>query len=833
MPDLMQDLRFAWRSLAKNPVVTVAVALALALGIGANTVVFSVVDALLLRGVPGLEDEGELVAAFSTRQKEGETEPRLGDVSHADYLDFAASGAFSGLAAYSGLEISLTHDGPSERVAAQAVSANYFAVLGVRPARGGLFTASEDETGAGEPVAVISHGLWQRRFGGDLELPGQAIRLNGKPVTVIGVAPRGFRGTTKTGACDVWLTLDTFRAVAVGIYAKFHGAEDRQQTWLDLVGRRAPEVTLAAARSMIEGVAARLSEVYPETNEARGVAVMPLSEVALGIGNREKIVRYSGLLLALVTVVLGIACLDVAGLLLARALARRREIAIRLSLGSSRGRLIRQLLTESLALALIGGVSGLGAAALALPLVERLRLPVEVALDLSLDGRVAAFAFLVSLLCGLLVGLAPALRSTRPELVSALSGRVPAGPSAWRRFGLAEGLVAAQVALALVVLVGSGLMIRTLRALDRVDLGYRPESTLAASLDLASAGYQGARVTAFYEQLTERLRRLPGARSVSMASALPMVGANMMVDLIVTIEDAPPPAEGEPPPSALHAMVGRDYFRTVDMELLAGRDFSPADTASSPAAVIVNRTLAKRFWPDRDPLGRRLSLVNTEEPFEVVGVVSDAKVAGVKEEGAGVLYLYHAQQEKSFLGNFLAPAMTLLVRAGGDARGLLPEVRGAVQAMDPHLPVFSVTTLAEILSGAVAVERQMATLMSGFAVLAMLLVAVGLYGVVSQAVARRAKEFAVRVACGARPAEVVGLMLGRGAVLSLVGVVAGLAISVLASRALVGYLYGVTATDPAVYAGVALGLIALTVAVSAVPARRAARIDPVAVLRQD
>ena len=307
----------------------------------------------------------------------------------------------------------------------------------------------------------------------------------------------------------------------------------------------------------------------------------------------------------------------------------------------------------------------------------------------------------------------------------------------------------------------------------------------------------------------------------------------MMVDLAVKVEGAPPRAEGEPPRTAFHSMIGRDYFRTVDMRLEAGRDFSARDTESSPAVAIVNRTLAQRFWPDADPLGRRLLIIQTEEPYEVVGVVSDAKYGGVREEDAGVLYLYHGQQEKSFLGGLLAPGMTLLVRSDGDARALLPQVRGVVQAMDPHLPVFSVTTLAEILSGSVAVERQMATMMSAFALLAVLLVAVGLYGLVAQAVARRAKEVAVRVACGARPAQVLALMLSRGAVLGVAGVAVGLIGATLAGRALSSYLYGVTATDPAVYAGVAFGLIVLTMVVSAVPARRATRVDPVAVLRQD
>ncbi len=822
-----RDLRSAVRSLAKNPATTAAVVIALALGIGANTVVFSVIDSLLLRGVPGIADQHELVAVYSTGQDRNQKEPVLRKVAYADYLDFGDSSAVSGLAAFSGLELSLTHGGPAVRIAASAASANYFDVLGVTPERGRFFHSGD---AAGEPVAVVSHGLWQQRFGGDPGLVGQVIRLNGQPVTVIGISPRGFQGTSKAADTDLWMSFDTFRSIAVGIYAQFHGAEDREQTWLNLVGRRAPGVSLAETRSALEVVAARLSETYPETHEDRGVKAFPLSEVTLGTGNRQKVARYSGLLLGLVAVVLLVACLDVASLLLARTMARRREIAIRLSLGAGRGRVMRLLMTESLGLALLGGAAGLALAAVSLPLVEQLRLPVEVELNLSLDPRLVGFALLVSLLCGLFFGSIPALRGTRTDLISSLRGGKASGRRS--RFALAEGLVAVQVALALVVLIASGLMLRTLRALDGVELGYQPENTLAASLDLASAGYKGPRVTAFYEELSEHLRRLPGARSVSMASALPMAGSDLMVNLVVSLEDAAPLGEGEPPRTAFHAMVGRDYFRTVDMEILEGRDFASSDTASSPAVAIVNETLAKRFWPDRDAVGRRLSLVQTEEPFEVVGVVSNAKYAGVKEDAAGVLYLYHAQQEKSFLGPFLAPSMTLLVRADGDARRLIPDVRATVQAMDPYLPVFSVTTLPEILSGSVAVERQMATLISAFAVLAVLLVMVGLYGVVSQAAARRSKEIAVRVACGARPESVLRLMLGRSTMLSGVGVIAGLAAAALASRAVAGYLYGVTHTDPVIYAGVALGLIVLTVAVSAIPARRAANADPVAVLRE-
>ncbi|MEM7351656.1 MAG: ABC transporter permease [Acidobacteriota bacterium] len=819
-----QDLKIALRSLAKNPVVSIAVVLALALGIGANTVAFSLIDTLLLRPLPGLAEPKSLVAIYTTQGEDSAP----GRTAYADYRDLAAAeNAVSGLVATAALELSLTREGPSDSVSGLAVSHGYFQLLGIAPTVGRLL--GPDDTN--QPVAVIHHDLWHHHFGADRNVIGRTVRLNGQPMTVIGVTPPGFRGTAWHDPADIWIPLEQFNQVATGISAHFSGDEDRKRRWLHLVGRLAHGVSTDEAQTALGLMADRLAEAHPETNTGRGVQVYPLAQVAFGVGNRQKLTRYSGLLMAVTAIVLLVACLDIASLMVARGLARRREIAVRLSLGASTGRLVRSLLTESLTLALAGGVLGLALARAAMPIIERSKLPVAADFELHLDARVLAFGLAASVLCGLLFGLLPAWRSVRAGIVAALRGEVPIGRR-WR-LGSNDLLVFAQVVLALLVLVGSGLMLRTLANLRAIDPGYDPRQTLVTSLDLSRGGYSGPRVTTFYQELVDRLRRLPGIQAASMASALPMVGADLSVHLTVGIEGAPARAEGEKAPAVHHTLVGSRYFATAGMELLQGRDFNRRDTNASAGVAIVNQTMARQFWPDRGPLGRRLTLVQTEEPFEVVGVVSDAKYADLKEETGPVLYLYQGQQEKSFLGALLAPAMTVLVRTLDEPRGMLSAVRSTVSAMDPHLPVYNVRTLDEILSSEVAIERQAALLFSGFALLAIVLVMVGLYGIVSQAVDRRRHEVGVRMTCGAQPGAVLRLMLRRSAISSLAGIAVGLGAAVLASRALASYLYGVTRTDPATLTIAALGLLTITLAAAALPARRAARIDPVTVLRED
>ncbi|MCP4658634.1 MAG: ABC transporter permease [bacterium] len=833
MPTIVQDLRSAFRLLRTNSGLAIAIVVSLALGIGANAAVFSLIDTLLLRPVPGLKDPERLLALFSVRP---EDPAHLGAISHADYLDYAANREiFSGLAAYADDAFSFSQGGPSERIIGRVVANDYFSVLGIGPVVGRLFVPEEDPA----PIAVLGHGLWQRRFGADRDVIGRAIMLNGHSVTVIGVAAPGFRGTNHVDSPEIWVTIPTYlgnvtphgsaeSGIAAGPGGQFRNL-DRTRKWLYPVGRLAPGVSLEKARSSLAVMARRLAEQYPEVSQGGEVELLPLSEIAFGPGKRGTVARYTGLLMAMVGVVLLVACLNVANLLLARGLNRQHEITMRLVLGASRGRLVRLLLSESLLLALLGGIAGTVVAAAALPLLEHLELPVETVFTLEFDFRVLGFAFLVSLASGLLVGILPALRSSTTALVPAMRGET----AGRHRVALRDLLVSAQVALALLVAIASGLMVRTLRNLESVPLGFDPERVLAASLDLSATGSGGPEIIAFYQQLSEHVRALAGVEEVGLATALPLVGSDLKVHLTIEPEGWKPPSEDAPPPAAHHAVVGAGFFETVGTPLRSGRLFGPQDDAAAYPVAVVNETMARRYWPGQDAVGRHLGLTGAEKPFRVIGVVADTKYATLRETAEPILYLEHRQHQQWFVGPLMAPMMTLLVRTPGDPMEVLPAVRRAAQSLDPLLPVFDVTTLPQHLSAAVRIERQAAALFSVFAVLALVLTMVGLYGVISHAVMRRTREIGIRVALGALPGAVLRLMLVRGVGLCLAGIVLGLAAAYPLSRVVSSQLYGVTSGDSATYLAVSTAVVAVAVLVSYLPARRATQIDPVEALRQD
>jgi predicted permease len=825
MAHFVADVRFALRLLGKSPILTLVSVVSLALGIGATTAVFSLIDRLLLRPLPVLHASKELVAVLGTH---GGTPERFYRLSWADYLDYAGRrDIVSGLAAMTDCDLSLTYNGPAERVSGLAVSANYFEVLGLNPAYGRLFLPGDEPA----QIAVLGYGLWQRRFGAAAAVIGSAITLNGKSVTVVGIAPQGFEGTDLGARREIWLPLGTYSNIAAGVLVPFTGKHDRKQEWLEVVGRLPAEMSLKRAQSAFSVVAKGLASAYPETNTGKSVRLLPLTELALGQGNQPLFQRFVARLLAVMALVLAVAAINVAGLLLARGLSRRRELAIRLSLGASRSRLVRQLFVEGLVLGLLGAIAGVGVAMAGLPLLERLELPVTLAIgELKLSGRVLGFGLLVSFASCLVFALVPALQSARVEVMPVLRGEAPRGRRL--RFGMREVLVGVQIALAFLILIAAGLMLRTWSNLRSIDPGFEPARVLVTTLDLGPAGYQARRAVPFYRDLLERLRHLPGVQEASMASALPVMGGDLEVDLTVTPEGEQPTLAGTGPasPSVRHVLVGDRYFRTVGMRILQGRDFGPEDDLSG-GAVIINQTAARRLWPGRDALGRRLHLVQTEIPFTVVGVVADSTYASLKEKSVPCLYLSHAQSEKSFIGSLLASQMTLLVRTTGEPRHVLGAVRETVRAMDPRLPVFRTTTLEDLLTSTVGVERQAAALYSGLALAAVALALLGLYGVLTHAVVERTREIGVRVACGATPEEVRRLVLRRSAFLAVCGVAAGLAIGVPASRIVASQLYGVRAYDPATWLLTVLFLVSAALLVSAAPARRAARIDPVRALQ--
>jgi putative ABC transport system permease protein len=798
------------------------------LGIGSTTAVFSLVDALLLHPLPAVPDPGSLVAVVGLQTRAPD---KFHQLSWADYQDFAAEKtAIADLAAMSECELNLTGHGPAERVSGLAVSPGYFTALRLRPALGRFLSAADDKAF----VAVIGYDLWQRLFNADPGVIGSAVDLNGKSVTVIGVAPRRFVGTSLGVRREIWLPLGIYPRVAAGVLSSFSGSQDRKQEWLGALGRLPAGVRLEQAQSALDLVAVRSAAAYAESR-GRGVRVVPLTDLALGQGSRPLLKGFSVRLLAITCLVLAVAVVNIAGLLLARMQARQREIAVRLSLGVSRGRLVRQFLAEGSALALLGLVGGIGLAKAMLPLLERLDLPIALAVhDYTLSYRTLSFALAVSLASCLIFSLLPALRTMRTSCIPGPSGSVMRGRGS--RMALRDLLAAIQVALTLLILIAAGLMLRTVANLGLIDPGFDPSRVLVASVDLAPAGYEGPRAAQFYRDLLDRLRGLPGVEAASMASALPVMGGEFEVDLGVTPEDgqpAPAGADASFQPSVRHALVEKRFFQTVKMKVLRGRTFADEADTSGTGVVIVNETAARLLWGNRDALGRRLRLAETEAPFQVIGVVADATFSGLKEQAVPVLYLNHAQYDQSFLGQLLAPQMTLFVRTARNPRGSLASVREAVRSMDPRLPVFKVSTLEELLNATVGVERQAVALYSALAFTAMALAMFGLWGVLTQTVLERRREIGIRMACGATTGAVRALILRRSLLIALCGVAAGLAIAVPARRIVASQLYGIEAADPVTWLLTLFVVVAMALTVSLIPAHRASRMDPVAILRQD
>lgn len=823
MTDLVYDVRFAMRIFRKSPYLTTIAVASLALGIGATTAVFSLMDALLLRPLPAVQAPSEVVSVVATSARAPERRMAL---SWGDYTDYASrTDVISGLAAIARCDVSLISDRLAERVSGLAVSPSYFSVLGLRPALGRLLSSLDEQ----DSVAVLGFDLWHRSFGANPRVIGSPILVNGKSLTVVGIAPEGFWGTEMGGRREIWFPLRAYSRISTGALAPLTGRLDRKQPWLNAIGRLAPGVGAAKAQSVLDAVAKSLAATYPDTNADRGARVLPLTETALG-ELRPLVLSFTSRLMLVVALVLAVSAINIAGLLLAHWLARRREIAIRLSLGAGRRRLVRQLFIEGLVLGLLGTVAGAFLARISLPLLGRIELPASLAVPgLRISGRVLAFAVLVSLASSLIFALLPALQTVRFALTPALRGGITRG-----RFGLREVLVGLQVALALLVMIASGLMLRTLANLRSIDPGFDPSHVLVFSVDLSSAGYEGPRVAAFYQDLLERLRHVPGVRAASMAAALPVMGGDLEVDLTVSPEDGPLSRAGkESQPAVHHVLVGSHFFETAGMKLLQGRDFGPEDEPASTGEVILNEAAARLLWPGQSPLGHRLRLTQTEAPFSVIGVASDATYSSLKEKAVPVLYLSHSQAQKSFIGSLLASGMTLLVRTSGGPRQVLGAVRKTVHEMDPVLPVFSVSTLEELLASTIGVERQATFLYGCLALVAMALAMLGLYGVVSNAVAERTREVGVRVACGATPSQVRRLVVGRSALLAVAGALAGLAAAVPSSRIIQSQLYGVKADDPLTWLLTPLVLVGMAVWVSTVPARRAARIDPVAALRSE
>jgi predicted permease len=817
-----QDLRYSVRMLVKRPGLAGAAVLALALGCGANTAVFTLVNAAFLRSLPVRGPE-RLVAIYGT-DREGSTYDRISYLNYLDYRERVH--AFSGILAYQGFGIGLGGDGGgrTERVTGRGVSGNYFDVLGVEAALGRTFRPEEDGAPGAHPVAVIGDGLWRRRFGADPGVVGRKVLLNGHPFTIVGVLPREFNDLERTRAADLWVPLAMSEQVSP--YAEY--LPQRNVVMFFLVGRLRPGVSFAQAESEMLANARRLQQEHPDDNENETVALLPLVQGAIGPSQRDVFVHAGELLLGAVALILLVACTTVANLLVARAQSRRGEVALRLSLGVGRGRLVRQLLMESLLLFLAGGLLGLPLGAWGLDeLWQRFRPPQvhEGAFHLELDPRVLLFTLLVALGTGLVFGLAPALQGSRPDLTTLLRGA--AGGSADTgerrgRLGLRGALVLAQVGLSIVALTGAGLFLRSLRQAQEIDPGFASERLLLVSFDLGAAGHDEPRGREIQRAAVERAASLPGVSSASLAQVPPFKSAVHRKKIVVFGAGT----RADEGPMIRTNAVGPGYFETIGMPILRGRAFTAADREDAPRVAIVNETLARHVWSGQDPVGRRFRFLDEEEDawVEVAGVGRDGRYETIGEEPGPYIYVPLAQR--------YSPTVTLHVRAAAEPGPLLPAVQGVLQELDRDLPLYDARTASELLATALWGPRMAASLLTLFAVLAVVLTALGVYGLMAFLAGERRQEIGIRLVLGAGRREILARFLGRTAGLIALGALFGIAAAFVLTRAVAGLLYGVSATDPVAFLGAPVLLAAVALAASAVPVWRALRRDPFAALRR-
>lgn len=809
---LAGDLRYGLRMLAKSPGFTAVAVISLALGIGANTFIFSLVNTAMLRPLP-VENPEQLVSL--TNAAEGRMFPTFSYPNYKDYRD--RNDVFEGLIAYRFAPLSLSHDGINERLWGYVVSGNYFEVLGVKAALGRVISPDDDRLPGAHPVTVISHQCWQQRFGSDPGVVGKSLIANGRAYTVIGVAQKGFFGTEVIAAPELWFPMAMQAQIEVGN----EWLDERDVENVFMQGRLKPGVNIAQAQARLNSIALQLEREYPDASEGERVAVSPPG--IMGGMMRGQVLGFTGLLMGVVAFVLLLACTNLANLLLARASERRKEIAVRLALGASRLRLVWQLMSESMLLAVVSGGFGLLLAHWLISLAPSFKPPVDVPLfiDLHIDHRVLIFTLLTSLVTGALFGLLPAFQSTKVDLLTALKNETSL--EGFRRSWLKSSLIVLQVALSLVLLVGGGLMLRALQRAQTINLGFDPNNAVEVSFDLRLQGYDNARGREFQKRLLERVRVLPGVQHAGIVDLAP-------VDLhfsrgSVFIEGQTPERSASAP-RAMTSRISPGYLQAMSTRLLQGRDFTEQDDGKAPRAALINETFARRFWPGQDPIGRRFSQGGPESPMmEVVGVVQDGKYAWLNEA------------PQPFFARPLSQAYsgsnTLIVRSDGEPQKMIAAIRGEIQQLDPHLPLASAKRLVERMAMPLLPARVAASLLGSFGVLALALAAIGIYGVMSYAVTRRTHEIGVRVALGAQASDVLKLTIGQGMRLVLIGVVIGLSAALALAQLMKSVLLGMSATDPLTYIAVAALLMAVALLACYFPARRATKIDPMVALRYE
>ena len=817
LEELWQDLRYGARMLRKNPGFTLIAVLTLALGIGANSAIFSLVNTILLRPLPVREPQ-RLVSVFPTILRTGEARA----LSYPNYVDVRdRNDVFSDLAAFHIAGMSLSRNGNNEIIYGYLASGNYFEMLGIKAVMGRTFTPEDDRTPGAHPVAVLSYASWQKRFGADRNIVGQMVLLNNQSYTIIGVAPPRFNGTEVIYAPELWAPMMMLGQIEPGSKQ----LEQRNVASSYCVGRLKPGVSAAQAESALTNLMAQLGREYPDSNEGKGMMLTPPGLISPTV--RTPFIGFAGVLMLTVALVLLIACTNLAGLLMARAAGRCKEIAIRLSLGASRAQLVRQLLTESVLLALAGGGVGVLLAVWLIDMVMAFKPPISIPLllDLQLDWRVLSFTVVLSLLTGTLFGLLPALQATKPELAPALKDESSLG--GYRRSRLRNTLVVAQVALSLVLLVAAGLVVLSLQHAQVMSPGFNPDHVVTLTMSLSSQGYDETKGKQFQQQVIDRVSHLPGVKSAATTDILPLSLGSL--DSYVFIEGAPP-TRGAQTPYALNSRVSPGYFQTMEIPLIAGRVFTERDREEAPRIVVINEAFARRFWPGQSALGKRFRYRSADGPLvEVAGVVKDGKYFSLGEDPKSFFYLSTLQNHDETQTGLT----TVVVRTTNNPIAALATIRGEVLKLDPTMPFVEVKTLTEHMSLSLFPLRIGATVVGGFGLLALLLAAIGIYGVMAFAVSQRTREIGIRMALGAQGADVLLLILKQGLTLMVIGLGLGLAGALLLTRLMSSVLYGVSATDVVTFVSVTalLGLVVLLACY--LPAHRATKVDPLVALRNE